>query len=126
MYFALAENESKISQYVSIFFALGPVMELAHIKSNLLDFLAENYELVVDTCEMLGVYDLFPENYLDDLAMQLLCGYIPELCEFGVSLICDEDPSLDDSTRLEDYVGGHFPSGTSLFCLAHYAQLVKS
>lgn len=121
MYFALAENEAEIAQYVSIFFALGPVMELSHIKSDLLDFFAHNYELVVDTCELLGIYDMFPANYLDNFAMQLLCGYIPELCELGISLLCDEDTDLDDTTRLEDYTGGHFPSGTSLYCLAHYA-----
>jgi hypothetical protein len=66
---------------------------------------------------------MFPANYIDTLFMTLMCGVIPELCEFGVYLICDEDTDLDDSTRLNVYMG-HFPSGTSLKCLDHYGQVL--
>ena len=60
---------------------------------------------------------MFPANWLDTTAMKVLCGVIPEFCELGAALVCDEDPNLDDPKRFTDYVGGHFPSGTSLKCL---------
>lgn len=69
---------------------------------------------------------MFPANWFDTGAMSLICGTIPQLCEFGVYLLCDEDTDLDDSTRLNDYVGGHFPAGTSLNSLIHYAQILKA
>jgi hypothetical protein len=96
-------------------------MELSHCKSSLLTFFAEHDSFIIDTCETLGIYDIFPDNWIDDAVFQVLCGYIPEICDFGMWLIVDEDPSLDDDTRSEDYLGGHFPSGTGLYTLVHYA-----
>jgi len=52
--------------------------------------------LIIDTCELFGIYDMFPANWFDTGAMRLICGIIPELCNFGAYLICDEDASLDD------------------------------
>jgi hypothetical protein len=104
--------------------AFGPVLELTHCKSDLLTFVAENDQLIIDTCDLFGIYDMFPANWFDTGAMKLICGNIPQLCEFGVYLTTDEDIDLDDKTRLNDYVAGHFPAGTSLNCLVHYAQLI--
>jgi len=91
-----------------------------------LTFIAKNDKLLIDTCELFHIYDMFPANWLDTGAMKLICGVLPPLCEFGVYILCDEDTDLDDSTRLNDYVGGHFPAGTSLKCLVHYGQLIQS
>ena len=83
-------------------------------------FFAEFDWLIIDTCELFGIYDMFPANWMTNTFMKLMCSVIPPLCEFGVYLICDEDVDLDDSNRLNVYMG-HFPSGTSLKCLDHYA-----
>ena len=126
MFYALAYNEDVIDQYVSVFLAFGPVTRLTYCKSDLLVFVSDFAWLIEDICDLFGIYDILPSNYLDDAAAQLLCGYIPFFCEFSISLFCDEDTSLDDTTRLEDYTGGHFPSGTSLKCLVHYSQIINS
>jgi lysosomal acid lipase/cholesteryl ester hydrolase len=120
MFYGLAKNEDFFDQRVSIFIALGPVMKLDHCKSSLLSFVAHNSALLIDTCSLLGIYEFFPANWIDTGAMRLLCGTIPALCQFGVYLVADEDTSLDNSDRLNVYLG-HFPSGTSLRCLNHYA-----
>ncbi len=39
-------------------------------------------------------------------------------------MLADEDPSLNDESRMQVYFG-HFPSGTSLRALDHYAQILK-
>lgn len=125
LFYALAHNEDYFASKLSVFMAFGPVLQLTHCQSDLLYFFAEHDALIIDTCELFGIYDLFPANWATTGAMQLICGTIPELCEFGVYLICDEDVDLDDSDRLTVYMG-HFPSGTSLNCLVHYGQLIQS
>ena len=125
MFYGLAHNEAYFADKVSLFVALGPVLELNHASSELLIFIANNDELILATCELFGIYDMFPANWLTTGAMRLICGVIPELCDFGAYLICDEDVDLDNSDRLDDYMG-HFPSGTSLKCLDHYGQLISS
>ena len=126
MFYALSHNESYFAEHVSVFFALGPVLRLSNCKSDLISFFAAFDWLIEDVCELFGIYDMFPANWIDDTATQILCGYIPELCDFGVYLICDEDTDLDNTVRLEDYTGGHFPSGTGLYTLVHYAQILNS
>jgi hypothetical protein len=96
MFYALAHNEAYFANKVSIFLAFGPVMQLSHASSNLIYFVAKNNELIVDTCELFGIYDIFPANWITTGAMRLICGVIPELCNFGAYLVCDEDASLDD------------------------------
>ena len=125
MFYALATNEAYLKEKVSIFIALGPVMKLTHTKSTLIKFFAFNEWLIVDTCNLLGIYEFFPANWLDTGAMRILCGTIPALCEFGDYLIADEDITLDDEGRLQVYLG-HFPSGTSLRTLAHYGNIYNS
>jgi hypothetical protein len=103
MYYGLSHNEQFYADRVSVFIALGPVMELTHCKSTLIHFVAAFETLLVD----------------------LLCGSIPQLCNFGLYLITDEDPTLNDAGRTPVYLG-HFPSGTSLRSLNHYGQILNA
>jgi len=125
LFYGLSHNESYYAERISVFLAMGPVLELTHCQSDLLDFIAHNDALIIDTCELFGIYDMFPANWLTTGAMRLMCGIIPEICDFGVYLICDEDTDLDDTDRLNIYMG-HFPSGTSLMCLDHYGQIINA
>lgn len=125
MYYALATNEQFFADKVSVFIALGPVMKLTHCKSSLLQLIATHDTLLIGTCKTLGIYEFFPANWLTTGAMRLLCGTLPSLCSLGDYLVADEDTTLDDSSRLQVYLG-HFPSGTSLRCLDHYGQILKS
>mmetsp|Transcript_4994 Transcript_4994/g.3621 ORF Transcript_4994/g.3621 Transcript_4994/m.3621 type:complete len:240 (+) Transcript_4994:558-1277(+) len=125
MFYALTEKEAYFAEKVSIFIALGPVTTLAHCRSTLLNIIANNDELLIDFCEAFGIYEFFPANWIDSALFGLVCGLLPPICEFGVQIFADEDTSLDDSTRLNVYMG-HFPSGTSLKCLDHYAQSIQT
>jgi len=113
-------NESLYEEYINVFIATGPVMYLTHCKSDLLTFVADHDTLLIDFAELFGIYDFFPNDWIDDTVMKFVCGFIPFFCDLGMSILVDEDPSLDDSTRMEDYSGGHFPNGASIYSLVHY------
>jgi lysosomal acid lipase/cholesteryl ester hydrolase len=125
MFYALSHNEDYFANKVSLFIALGPVTQMNDASSDLIYFIAKNDAWIIETCEIFGIYDMFPANWITTGAMRLICGVIPELCNFGAYLICDEDASLDTQDRLDDYMG-HFPSGTSLKCLDHYGQIMTA
>ena len=125
MYWALSHNEQFFADRVSVFIALGPVMRLSHSKSSLINIFAHTRSLIVDTCSVLGIYEFFPAGWVTTGAMRLLCGTIPSLCNLGLYLIADEDPSLNDPARAQVYLG-HFPSGTSMRTLDHYGQIITS
>jgi lysosomal acid lipase/cholesteryl ester hydrolase len=125
MFYGLSHNEAFFAERVSIFIALGPVMELTHCKSSLIHFFADFQSLIVGTASTLGFYEFFAAGWVTTGAMRLICGTIPQLCEFGMYLITDEDPSLNDPDRTPVYLG-HFPSGTSLRSLDHYGQILNS
>lgn len=50
MFYGLATNQDLFADKISVFAALGPVLELSHVKSNLLDFIARHDTLFVETC----------------------------------------------------------------------------
>jgi hypothetical protein len=124
MYHALSTIESQIANKVNLFVALGPVMKITHCKSSLLKLVALNEKLLVDTCDLLGIYEFFPANWLTTGAMRAICGHLMALCELGDYLVADEDVTLDNEKRLQVYLG-HFPSGTSLRSLDHYGQILN-
>lgn len=124
MYYALSTIESQIVNKVNLFVALGPVMKISHCKSSLIKLVAFNEKLLVDVCDALGIYEFFPANWITTGAMRLICGNLMALCELGDFLVADEDVSLDNEKRLQVYLG-HFPSGTSLRSLDHYAQVLN-
>jgi len=125
MFYGLSHNEAFFADRVSVFVALGPVMQLTHCKSSLIHFFADFRSLIVDTAGTLGFYEFFPAGYLTTGAMRLLCGTIPQLCNFGLYLLTDEDPTVNDPDRTPVYLG-HFPSGTSLRSIDHYGQILSS
>lgn len=125
LFYALAHNENYFKDKISIFVALGPVMQLTNVKSGILWFLAQYDFLVINACQTLGIYDIFPANWLTTGVFRLICGTIPAICEFGVNIIADENTALDKADRLQTYMG-HFPSGTSLRTLIHFSQIIQT
>ena len=125
MFYGLSHNEAYFAERVSVFVALGPVTNLYNCKSSLIQFFADFRNLIADTAGLLGLYEFFPANWLTTGFMRLFCGTIPQICEFGLFLISDEDPTLNDQDRTPVFLG-HFPSGTSLRSLEHYAQILSS
>ncbi|CDW78774.1 ab-hydrolase associated lipase region family protein [Stylonychia lemnae] len=127
MYYALAENENYFADKVSVFIALGPVIRLDHAPSKVFQFVSsnENRKLLIDTCNNLGINSIFEANWLTTDSMRLICGAIPQICEYALEFATDKDPSLDDVSRLQVFFG-HYPSGSSVRQIDHYAQIVEA
>jgi len=77
MYYGLTEFPEKYNDKVSLFVALGPVVRLDHAPSDIFNFFAENRDLVVGTCNTLGIKSLFEANCFTTGTTRLLCGTIP-------------------------------------------------
>ena len=125
MFYGLSHNEAYFADRVSIFLALGPVTDIHNCKSSLIHVFAEFQSLIADTAGLLGFYEFFPANWITTGFMRLFCGTVPQICEFGLFLISDEDPTLNDQDRTPVFLG-HFPSGTSLRSIQHYAQILQA
>jgi len=121
---SLSRNESKYANKVSIFVALGPVLKMEYQSSPLLAFIAQNYSLVAGTFSTLGIYEV-PANFLANTAFKVFCGIVPKACSLVNTLLFTSDTSVDDTDRYAVYMG-HFPSGASIKCLLHFAQLTNS
>ena len=99
MFYGLSTNEAFFAERVSVFIALGPVMQLTNCKSSLINFFAKFRSRIANTAGVLGFFDFFPAGYLTTGAMRIICGTIPQLCNFGLYLVTDEDPKVNDPDR---------------------------
>lgn len=124
MYAALATQHDWFKERVSIFVSLGSVTRLDHMTSDLLKLLITT-DIAIPTIKALGIVEMFPSDYLTKPTFILLCGTLPWVCKFGSALVADADPRVDDTLYARNYFG-HFPSGSSLKCLEHYAQIYKA
>ena len=88
-------------------------------------FIAKHLTLITKTTSFLHINEMFPANYLTTGSFRLICNYIPDLCKWAESLLFTEDTSIDSTERFAVYMG-HFPSGTSIKCMLHFAQIVNA
>jgi len=124
MFYGLSHNESYYEDKISLFIALGPVARVTNEKSSLIHFMSSNFtrNTILDVTSLLGIYELFPSNWMTTDVMDFLCDKIPMVCEFSIYLVADEKIDEDDEMRSEVYLG-HFPSGTSVRTLDHFGQI---
>ena len=125
MFVGLAEmEESYFADKTSLFVALGPVSKIPNTESGLLNYIVFWYSLVADTLSLFGVHEILSANWVTSTTASLVCGVIPDFCEFLLSWFTSSDPSLDDDDRYSVYMG-HEPNGASIQALLHYAQNMR-
>ena len=124
MFYALAENEDAFKDKLSLFVALGPVTKIANTQSELLKFSSDFYTLLDDTTSLLGIHNLFPNNFITTGAMDLFCTHIDTFCKLVESFFVTNKTDLDDDARFEVYMG-HEPNGASTKSMLLYAQNLK-
>ena len=96
MFYALAEDEATYKDKLSLFVALGPVTKISHTESDLLKFAAFNYELIASTTSLLGIHNLFANNWITSGAMDLFCTHIDTFCKLIESFFVTNKTDLDD------------------------------
>jgi len=124
MFVGLSENEAYFADKVPLFVALGPVSQIAHTQAAIFQWAADFYDLLADTCDLLGIHELLGANWFTSGVSQLFCANIPEFCELISMLFVTHNPDLDDSDRFAVYMG-HEPNGTSVKSILHYAQNLR-
>ena len=125
MYAALSTENQWFEDRLALYASLGSVTRLDHMTSELLTLLISEADTAIPIFEDLGIYEMFPSDYLTKPSFVLVCGTLPWVCKFGNKLIADADPRVDSTLDARIYFG-HFPSGSSLKCLIHYTQIYKA
>ena len=107
---------------VNLYVALSPVTYLGHQKSALLEVLAK-LDLGA-AIEALWPYGFLDREVVDDVAKFFCTVTAGQLCKFTVDII--GGISEQDSPEALTNISAHFPAGTSVKSINHYAQLVRS
>ena len=125
MFYALSHLEESLASKITLFIAMAPVTLMNHQTSPLVNFIARHLSLITKTARLLHINEFFPANYLTTGTFRLICGTIPDLCKLFESMLFTEDTSVDNTERFSVYMG-HFPSGSSIKGMLHYAQIVNA
>jgi pimeloyl-ACP methyl ester carboxylesterase len=118
-----AVAEWDIKSKVNLFVALAPVAYVYHTPSIFIQALAD---LDIDRVfEFFGVSEFLPTSKFLRWLLPEVCDVTPLLCESVIYLFAGLDLGDLDKSRLDVYVS-HFPSGTSVRDVSHWAQEVRS
>lgn len=121
MFIGLSMLPEYYASKVNIFLALAPVARLTNTESTMLKVLASQIDyvkyLLIDE---LGMYNLFPPSYTEELVAAEFCSYLPAVCTGFLELFSDLDPSVDNLSRIWSYLT-HMPSGAGYRNFIHYA-----
>jgi lysosomal acid lipase/cholesteryl ester hydrolase len=105
---------------------LAPPAAMAHNTVPVFELLSYkfNRDLVVDTANLIGLYDLLPYNFLNTGVGVLFCNlFNGKFCDLLLDFFADADPTYDDTDRYEMYVS-NLPAGSGYLDVVHYAQLI--
>lgn len=115
-----AKTKEFLEQTVSLFVAVAPVTYMAHQASLLIKVLNMfHIGELLETTWPFGFLQWTGVKYVDDFLCSLTGGL---LCEVAVSTVCGT--SQEDVPDAITNISAHFPAGTSVKSLNHYAQLV--
>jgi len=122
-FFALASTKPQFVSNVNIFVGLAPVAYVSHNKSPLLQLAAKlNLDFLL---EFFGFQEFLPSTEVLREIFPEFCFLFPSICDDIMGMIAGLDrPDLNE-TRWPVYVS-HFPSGTSVEDIVHWAQMVRN
>mmetsp|Transcript_2133 Transcript_2133/g.2435 ORF Transcript_2133/g.2435 Transcript_2133/m.2435 type:complete len:418 (-) Transcript_2133:81-1334(-) len=124
MFIRMQDDISWWNENVEVFTSLAGVARLDHCGSKLLTTLASG-PFLVSGIRRLGIYEMFPAQYLENAVFSRVCKILPVVCDIFIQMISDEDAGLDNQKRISNFMG-HYPAGTSLKSLDHFAQIVRA
>jgi len=118
-----ATEEKDLQPHIEHFVALAPVAYLGNIGSTLLRDAAKiPPEIVHATLGRKGCFQQYDSYVKDDVEA---CKALPETC---IAFICSEISGCQNYSNYNrtnfDFIMGHYPAGSSVQNLLHYAQAV--
>lgn len=126
MFAGLSDPESTdyLNSKISKFIALAPVVYATQCQNKALKQFADN-PLILQTCQLWGVYDIFPapcSNFSPQGEfMKYLCTMAPDFCKQYLAG-ADLDPVYDNTAKLPIFFS-HTPNGASIRQFQHFAQM---
>merc|ERR1712151_702200 len=103
--------------------ALGPVSFMQYVESRLVkDSLYFNIDYIATKA---GFTEMLPNSKALNSFEKFVCKYAPPICNLVLNLFADDSTEDDDKDRFQVFLN-HFPSGSSMRCLNHYAQNIRS
>jgi len=120
LFAAMSNDIEYYNSKLNGFVALGPVTNLKYSSSWLIQFAI--YMKIDSLASWLGVKEFLRGPEYQDSIVGVFCKYFSYLCDKVLGLIADNHPEDDDMLKFEDYMD-HFPSGTSIKSLQHFAQI---
>lgn len=120
MFYALATNEDYLKDRINLFVALAPCTRMDHGSLiNILSILAKFEWFLEAKLAEVGIYELFGKGW--EIEFEKIIKQIPGLS----NLRQYEDMSNQkmDNPEKAKVFEGHFPHGSSVRALAHYAQI---
>jgi pimeloyl-ACP methyl ester carboxylesterase len=122
LFSALTYNNDYFSSRINSFIAFGPVTSLGNIGSGLIKILAESR--LDKIFETFSINELLNNPKAVEKLQVLVCKYVGLLCSGLLNILADLNPKYDDMHRFLVFIS-HFPSGTSLRTLQHFAESVR-
>jgi len=113
-----------LSEKVSVFVALGPVIVANHCKSPVFDLLVPFASSISTFLNIFGYEDFLPSNTLLEKLDPALCSLLPSGCNVALFLVAGPTHHTN-ATRIPVYVS-ETPAGTSTRNMLHWAQIVHT
>lgn len=124
LYFiGVSEKTDFFNKKINKFIALGPVTDLTNLHSLFLSgFAAAHLDYFFRKA---GINEMFPSGERYNWYTKMICDYLRIACETVTQLLVDSDLGDENKERMPVFYS-HFPSGTSLKNLIHFAQLIRN
>jgi lysosomal acid lipase/cholesteryl ester hydrolase len=105
------------------FVALGPVTSLKRINSSFARFAAER--LIDKISSLFKSQEILHNSASADKFQDFVCNHMTVLCKSFFGRVSELNPDDNNLERMAVFVG-HFPSGSSVKSLQHFAYLTKT
>jgi len=116
-----SQNQA-LADKIEHFYALAPIAIMGDAKGPI-KFLARFHKLVYKFLSTLGIDEVLPNGKIEQEVGKTVCDISPLTCELVTFFICGPNPVGFNKTRTPVYYT-HFPAGTSLRNMDHWAQLI--
>ena len=119
MFGALSQNCPIVKPLLASFSALGPVAYISHMESRLLKVMC--HKLLLDSLMAAGVEEMLftPDNI--HRVLSLSCQLDHTVCDVTLTEISEKNNSVNNLPRMK-VIMGHFPGGSSVKNMEHFAQ----
>ena len=123
MFSGLTQKFQFYKDNLKLFVALAPVARLSNIGSTLISFLStiSLHKLI----KKIRIYEMGADKERNKSIFNFVDKYASGLTNFFINLLCDIDTKASNDKNSVSVFLNHYPSGSSLKCLIHFAQIIN-